>query len=180
MADRLGRYRDKRDPSTTSEPGLHPPRRAKRAGVRKKDPRFVIQKHDASSLHAREAPRRRGRESPLEYADDFESVIGKDNYGAGSVIVWDTGTYRNLDEERSMAEAIDAGHVKVWLEGEKLNGGWTLLRSRGGSGAQLLMIKRRDDGADARRNSECTEPRSILSGRTVAQAAAEDAGNDTA
>ena len=55
---------------------------------------------------------------PLEYAD-FEGVIGE-GYGSGAVIVWDAGTYRNLDEERSMAEALDAGHAKVWLEGEKL------------------------------------------------------------
>src|ERR1700727_2026497 len=145
MADRLGRYRSKRDPSTTSEPGVGgKPRRRRRESSKR--PRFVIKKHDASSLHydfrlevdgtlrswaVPKGPSADPREKrlavevedhPLDYAD-FEGVIGKGNYGAGSVIVWDRGTYRNLDEEHSMAEAIEAGHVKGWLEGEKRRGG---------------------------------------------------------
>jgi DNA ligase D-like protein (predicted 3'-phosphoesterase) len=200
MADRLGRYRDKRNPSTTSEPGLEEERRRERGGDTDNAPRFVIQKHDASSLHydfrlevdgtlrswaVPKGPSADPREKrlavevedhPLDYAD-FEGVIGKGNYGAGSVIVWDRGTYRNLDEERSVAEAIDAGHVKVWLEGEKLKGGWTLQRTRGGAKPQWLMIKRRDQGADARRNPESTEPRSVLTGRTVEQVAEESSGD---
>ncbi len=56
---------------------------------------------------------------PLEYAD-FEGIIGEGNYGAGAVIVWDAGRYRNLDEEHTMAQTLRAGHAKVWLEGEKL------------------------------------------------------------
>ena len=51
-----------------------------------------------------------------------------------------------------MAEALDAGHAKFWLEGEKLRGGWTLQRTHGGDKPQWLLIKRRDEGADARRN----------------------------
>lgn len=110
---------------------------------------------------------------PLEYAD-FEGTIGEGSYGAGAVIVWDAGSYRNLDEEHSVAEAIDAGHVKVWLEGEKLKGGWTLQRTRGGAKPQWLAIKRRDEGADARRNPESAQPESIKSGRTVEQVAEEE------
>lgn len=105
---------------------------------------------------------------PLGYAD-FEGVIAPGNYGAGAVIVWDTGTYRNLDENRSMAEAIDAGHVKIWLDGEKLTGGWTLQRTRGGEKPQWLLIKRRDREADARRNPPSTQPGSVKTGRTVEQ-----------
>ncbi|HEY5241724.1 MAG TPA: DNA polymerase ligase N-terminal domain-containing protein [Polyangiaceae bacterium] len=199
MADRLGRYRDKRDPAATSEPGVAGHGETSARGS-SKSPRFVIQKHDASSLHydfrlevegtlrswaVPKGPSADPREKrlaievedhPLEYAD-FEGMIGRGNYGAGAVIVWDAGTYRNLDEERSMAAAIEAGHVKVWLEGEKLKGGWTLQRTRGGEKPQWLMIKRRDEGADARRNPESTEPESVLTGRTVEQVAAEEGGD---
>ena len=80
-----------------------------------------------------------------------------------------------------MAETLDAGHAKVWLEGEKLEGGWTLQRTGGGQKPQWLLIKRRDDGADARRNPQSTQPESVKSGRTVEQVAREegdDAGDD--
>ena len=104
---------------------------------------------------------------PLSYGD-FEGVIGAGNYGAGSVIVWDTGSYRNLGEG-STSDALERGHVSVWLEGQKLRGGYTLQRTRPG---QWLLIKRRDEGADARRNPVSTEPESVLSGRTIEQVAA--------
>jgi len=198
MADRLERYRRKRDPDRTPEPrvrGDDAPKRSSRGGGA---PRFVIQKHDASSLHydfrlevdgtlrswaVPKGPSTDPRvkrlaveveDHPLEYAD-FEGVIGE-GYGSGAVIVWDAGTYRNLDEERSMAEALDAGHAKVWLDGEKLQGGWTLQRTDGGRKPQWLLIKRRDEGADARRNPESTQPESVKSGRTIEQVASEETG----
>jgi DNA ligase D-like protein (predicted 3'-phosphoesterase) len=105
----------------------------------------------------------------LEYSD-FEGVIGE-GYGQGPVLVWDAGTYHNLDEDRSMVEALEAGHVKVWLEGENLTGGWTLQRTRAGSQPQWPMIKRRDEGADARQS---TQPDSVTSGRSLKQVAAEE------
>jgi len=159
----------------------------------------VIQKHAASSLHydfrlevdrtlrswavpkgLSTDPRVKRlavevEDHPLEYGD-FEGVIGSGNYGAGAVIVWDTGPYRNLDDRQSMAEAIAAGHVKVWLEGQKLSGGWTLQRTRQGEKPQWLVIKRRDEQADARRNPASTQPKSVKSGRTVEQVAAEGRG----
>ena len=188
MPDRLERYRRKRDPDTTPEPGVRetaPRKRPRRKG----EPRFVIQKHDATTLHydfrlevdgtlrswavpkgPSTDPRERRlavevEDHPLEYGD-FEGVIGA-GYGSGAVIVWDAGTYRNLDEERSMAEALDAGHARVWLEGEKLRGGWTLHRTNAGAKPQWLLIKRRDEGADARRNPVSTQPESVKSGRTI-------------
>jgi hypothetical protein len=69
--------------------------------------------------------------------------------------------------------------VKVWLEGEKLQGGWTLQRTRAGEKPQWLMIKRRDEGADARRNPESTEPQSVLTGRTVEQVSADESVEET-
>jgi DNA ligase D-like protein (predicted 3'-phosphoesterase) len=105
----------------------------------------------------------------LDYLD-FEGTTGE-GYGAGAVIVWDIGTYRNLDGERSMSDAIADGHVKVWLEGTKLIGGWTLQRTHEGDKPQWLIIKRRDEMADAHRDPERTEPGSATSGRTIEQVA---------
>jgi DNA ligase D-like protein (predicted 3'-phosphoesterase) len=162
--------------------------------------RFVIQKHDASSLHndfrlevdgvlrswavpkgPSTDPRQKRlavevEDHRLEY-ENFEGVIDG-RYGAGAVIVWDQGTYRNLDQGRSMAETIEAGHVKVWLEGAKLTGGWTLQRTSGGEKPQWLLIKRRDDQADARRNPQSTQPESVRSGRTIEQVATDQGGRE--
>jgi DNA ligase D-like protein (predicted 3'-phosphoesterase) len=191
MTDRLERYRRKRDPDTTPEPGVRAQPKKKRR--RRGEPRFVIQKHDATTLHydfrlevdgtlrswavpkgPSTDPRERRlavevEDHPLEYAD-FEGVIGA-GYGSGAVIVWDAGTYRNLDEDRSMADALDAGHARIWLEGEKLRGGWTLHRTNAGAKPQWLLMKRRDEGADARRNPQSTQPESVKTGRTVEEVA---------
>jgi DNA ligase D-like protein (predicted 3'-phosphoesterase) len=198
MVDRLRRYRAKRAAGSTDEPAVsgRAARRSMRTSPRTA-PRFVIQKHAASSLHydfrlevdgtlrswavpkgLSTDPRVKRlavevEDHPLEYAE-FEGVIGPDNYGAGAVIVWDAGSYRNLDEERSIADAIAAGHVKIWLDGEKLTGGWTLQRTRGGDKPQWLVIKRRDEQADARRNPQSTQPESVKTRRTIEQAAADD------
>ena len=193
MPDRLGDYRKKRDAKTTPEPGLGPSAGAPKKG-RRRAPRFVIQEHAASSLHfdfrlevegtlrswaVPKGPSTDPRvkrlaveveDHPLEYAN-FEGRIGEGNYGAGAVIVWDRGTYRNLDPDHTMAEALDAGHAKFWLNGKKLKGGWTLQRTGGGRQPQWLLIKRRDEGADARRNPVSTQPESVKSGRTVKQVA---------
>lgn len=156
--------------------------------------RFVIHKHAASSLHydfrlevdgvlrswavpkgLSTDPREKRlavevEDHALEYAD-FEGVIGRGSYGAGAVIVWDEGTYRNLDEAQPLAAALEAGHAKVWLEGHKLRGGWTLQRTRGGPKPQWLVIKRRDEAADARRRPQSTQPESVRTGRTVEEVA---------
>jgi DNA ligase D-like protein (predicted 3'-phosphoesterase) len=179
----LDQYRSKRNCRRTPEPSGS----AKR-GRRSREPRFVIQKHAAGSLHydlrleaggtlkswaVPKGPSTDPREKrlamevedhPVDYAE-FEGVI-EEGYGAGEVIVWDAGTYRNLGDEPIEA-ALEHGHVAVWLEGDKLRGGWTLQRMRGGRKPQWLLIKRRDAEADARRNPVSTQPESVLSGRTV-------------
>jgi DNA ligase D-like protein (predicted 3'-phosphoesterase) len=147
-------------------------------------PRFVIQQHAATTLHfdfrleaggvlkswaVPKGPSTDPREKrlavevedhSLEYAD-FEGRIGE-----GRVIVWDAGTYEPLTDGLPEA-AIENGHLSFWLEGEKLRGGWTLQRTGGGEKPQWLLIKRRDEGADARRNPVSTQPESVLSGRTI-------------
>ena len=151
-------------------------------------PRFVIHKHAASTLHydvrleaggvlkswaVPKGPSTDPKEKrlavevedhSLEYGD-FEGKIG-DGYGAGRVIVWDAGTYRALTDG-PVEDALENGHLSVWLEGEKLRGGWTFQRTRGGAKPQWLLIKRRDEGADARRNPVSTQPASVKSGRTI-------------
>ena len=150
--------------------------------------RFVIQQHAATTLHydfrhevdgmlrswavpkgLSTDPREKRlavevEDHSLDYAD-FEGVIG-DGYGAGRVIVWDAGTYRPLTEGPP-ADALDKGHLSFWLEGEKLRGGWTLQRTHQGDKPQWLLIKKRDEEADARRNPVSTQPESVLSGRTI-------------
>jgi DNA ligase D-like protein (predicted 3'-phosphoesterase) len=193
MSDRLQRYRDKRT-GKSGEPA------GSRGAGPKGAPRFVIQKHAARALHydfrlevdgtlrswaVPKGPSTDPREKrlavevedhPLDYVD-FEGSIGKGNYGAGTVIVWDRGTYESLDDSKSMAEQIESGHVKFRLEGEKLTGGWTLQRTHGGSKPQWLLIKRRDEDADARRNPESTQPESVKTGRTLEEVAAEESGD---
>jgi len=119
---------------------------------------------------------------PLDYAD-FEGVIPEDEYGAGPVIVWDAGPYRNLKkdengEEMPMHEAYENGQIEVWLEGRKIRGGYALIHSRmGGDEKNWLLIKMKDDGADARRNPTETEPKSVLTGRTLHEGAEEQREN---
>jgi DNA ligase D-like protein (predicted 3'-phosphoesterase) len=112
----------------------------------------------------------------LAYAD-FEGTIGESNYGAGAVIVWDTGPYANRTqrdgEEVPMARALADGHAVVELEGRKLQGRYALTRTGEQRGReQWLLVKVRDDAADARRNPVSTEPESVLSGRTIEDVAA--------
>lgn len=184
---RLKRYREKRDLRKSPEPGGG--RRSSKGGRR-----FVIQKHDAGRLHydfrlevdgvlvswavpkgpsTDPGERRlavRTEDHPLDYAT-FEGVIPEGEYGAGAVIVWDTGPYRNLRANKgpdslSMPRSIDDGLVEVWLEGEKLRGGYALKRLEDRE-SDWLLIKMDDDQADARRNPVSTEPDSVLSGRSV-------------
>lgn len=164
-------YRRKRDFYRTDEPRGRGSRRRGSEGPGPDEPLFVVQKHAARSLHydfrleaggvlkswavpkgpsTDPSDKRMAtptEDHPLEYAQ-FEGTIPKGQYGAGSVVVWDTGTYRNQTErkgiELSVEEGIDAGHLSVWLEGEKLRGGYALTRIRSGRSEAWLMVKKRD------------------------------------
>jgi DNA ligase D-like protein (predicted 3'-phosphoesterase) len=164
------------------------------------DPVFVIQEHAASSHHydvrlevdgvlvswsVPKGPSTDPKDKrlavptedhPMEYAQ-FEGTIPQSDYGGGSVIVWDAGIYRNLTEHKGepvpMSEGLDNGHVSVWLEGRKLHGGWAFTRT----GKNWILVKRRDEQADARRNPVSTQPESVLSGHTVDDVAEGAAGD---
>ena len=183
--DALQAYLAKRALDVSGEPG---------GGMPSTPPRFVIQRHDASRLHfdfrlevdgvlkswaVPKGPSTDPRDKrlavptedhPLDYID-FEGRIPAQQYGGGTVIVWDTGTYQNLTEKDgepvAMADGLRAGHVKVWLEGSKLTGGYALTRTRlGGDDDQWLLVKVDDAGADRRRKPALTQLESVLSGPT--------------
>lgn len=193
--ERLEDYRKKRDFRRTKEPAGDSKQSSDKSV-------FVIQKHDASSLHYDFRIEMNGvlkswavpkgpstdpsvkrmaiptEDHPLDYAD-FEGVIPEGEYGAGTVMVWDTGSYRNLradkdDESASMQESYDEGKVEIYLNGEKIQGGYALVRTGDGEDARWLLIKMKDDQADARRNPTSTEPKSVLSGRTLEEIRQEE------
>ncbi len=187
----LDRYRKKRDFTRTAEP--KPGRRRRGDG-----PLFVIQEHAASSHHydlrlevdgvlkswaVPKGPSTDPREKrlavptedhPLDYAD-FEGRIPEEQYGGGTVIVWDRGTWENITEKdgrvQRPADALAAGHLLVWLEGEKIRGGYALQRTGTGDKANWLLVKMDDAAADRRRNPTSTQRKSVKSGRTLKQVA---------
>jgi bifunctional non-homologous end joining protein LigD len=107
---------------------------------------------------------------PLDYYD-FEGVIPAGNYGAGTVIVWDAGTYDPLESD-DPSEAIRKGKIKFVLSGKKLHGMFTLVKMHGRNREEnaWLLIKDHDDGVDPAWKVEDHE-RSIVSGRTLDEVA---------
>ncbi|MFM0145757.1 DNA ligase D [Paraburkholderia sp. RL18-085-BIA-A] len=183
MNERLDLYHRKRRFDETPEPsGVHA---ARKRAARKAAPRaadhalsYVIQEHDARRLHYDFRLELNGallswavpkgpsldpsvkrlavhvEDHPVEYGS-FEGEIPPGNYGAGTVIVWDRGTWEPVGSVDDAARSYAAGKLKFRLHGEKLRGGWTLVRShmRGsGDKEQWLLIKERDD--EARDESE--------------------------
>lgn len=102
---------------------------------------------------------------------NFEGVIPEGDIGAGTVIVWDVGTFENLrlQEEDSMSieESLRDGKILLSLSGKKLSGGFALTRNSKSERSQWLLMKLDDDHADARRNPVSTQPESVISGRTI-------------
>ncbi|MGC9529665.1 MAG: DNA polymerase ligase N-terminal domain-containing protein [Candidatus Bipolaricaulaceae bacterium] len=186
----LKEYRERRNLGATREPG---PAAREVAWIDQR-PVFVIQKHAASTLHydfrieidgvlrswaVPKGPSTDPREKrlaiptedhPLAYAD-FEGVIPEGAYGGGTVLIWDRGSYRNLKEDeeepKSVSQQIEDGHVTIWLKGQKISGGYALIRTGGGDDERWLLIKMDDEQADARRNPTSTEPKSVKTGRTL-------------
>lgn len=198
---KLEKYRSRRDFRKSPEPAGSG--RGKSQWKTDGNPIFVIQQHAARSLHfdfrlevdgvlkswavpkgpsTNPKDRRLAvavEDHPLDYAD-FEGMIPAGEYGGGAVIVWDAGPYRPLglqDGRRAaISEALATGLVEVWLEGKKIRGGYALVHSKmRGDERNWLLVKKKDEGADARRKPTTTEPESVLSGLTVEQVAAQRA-----
>jgi bifunctional non-homologous end joining protein LigD len=157
VAQKLSEYKRKRDPKKTPEPFT-----GKRKG---KEPIFVVQRHDARRLHYDFRLERDGalaswavpkgiplepgqqhlavhvEDHPLDYAT-FEGEIPKGEYGAGTVEIWDKGTYELLEEKPN-------GGLTVRLNGERLVGVWSLVPAHlsGDEKNWLILRKRDDDGA---------------------------------
>lgn len=188
----LREYESKRDHERTPEPeaeaGTRSPRRTARRGVH----RFVIQKHDASHLHydfrlemegvlrswavpkGPPAELRQTRlamhveDHPLAY-ENFEGIIPGGNYGAGTVMVWDQGTYE--DQTGDPAAAFQAGKLHLTLTGKKLKGEWILVRDRrDGGGNRWLLIKAGESMAPLSAKRDDT---SVISGRSMRRIAAD-------
>ena len=189
----LETYRAKRNFRRTSEPEGGKTAPAGEAPV------FVIQKHQASTLHydfrlevdgvlkswaVPKGPSTDPRvkrlaipteDHPMEYTN-FEGSIPEGEYGAGTAIIWDRGTYLNLragkeEGAASMETSLEQGMVEIWLEGEKIRGGYALVRTGKNENARWLLIKMKDEQADARRRPTSTEPRSVVSGKTLEEVA---------
>ncbi len=182
----LRTYKAKRDFRHTSEPkgGKPKPKGVKGAS------RFVIQKHAASRLHydfrlqmegvlkswavPKGLPWTQGEkhlaveveDHPIEY-ENFEGVIPEGNYGGGTVMVWDHGTYYVYGEQPS--QSLREGKLHLVLDGRKAKGEWTLVRIRSDSQKnQWLLLK---TGASARPPSKKLEDQSAKTGRTMKQIA---------
>ncbi|MCX2731684.1 DNA ligase [Saccharopolyspora sp. NFXS83] len=188
--DRLDEYRGKRDLAKSGEPS---------GGSAAARSRFVVQRHEASTTHfdfrlevgdvlkswavpkgpSTDPGQKRlatpTEDHPLDYAS-FEGVIPEGD-GAGTVVVWDTGPYRNLTEHRGapidVDDALERGHVKVWLEGAKLTGAFALTRTPMRGREQWLLVKVDDEGADRGGDPARGRPESVLSGRTNDDVAAD-------
>jgi bifunctional non-homologous end joining protein LigD len=179
---RLAEYNRRRRFAVTPEPAGKPARR------RKKSLEFVVQKHRATQLHydfrlehdgvmlswavpkgpsvdpSHKRFAMQTEDHPIEY-NQFEGVIPEGEYGGGTVMIWDRGTWEPEVEDPDAALA--KGDLKFTLHGAKLRGSWVLVRMRP---RQWLLIKHRDEIASDI-DITTAEPRSAVSGRTLAEIA---------
>src|ERR1700757_3047074 len=192
----LAEYRKKRRFEVTSEP------RGQNLRSRNKAPllRYVIHKHRASHLHYDFRLEWNGallswavpkgpsldpsvkrlatqvEDHPIEYAS-FEGVIPAGEYGGGTGMVWDKGTWE--PEQPDPQAAMEKGDLKFTLHGKKLKGSWVLVRTRGfggGSKPSWLMIKHRDQYASTE-DITAAQPKSAVSRRLLAGIARDNGGN---
>jgi bifunctional non-homologous end joining protein LigD len=176
---RLAEYTRKRRFNVTPEPAGKPGR------TRKKALEFVVQKHRASRLHydfrlehdgvmlswavpkgpsldpANKRFAMQTEDHPIEY-NQFEGVIPEGEYGGGTVMIWDRGTWE--PEVKDVDAALAKGDLKFTLHGKKLRGSWVLVRMRP---RQWLLIKHRDNEASTD-DVTTAKPCSAVSRRTLA------------
>ncbi len=180
----LARYRAKRRFGVTAEP--------RGTIARRRGNAFVIQKHDAKRLHydlrlqldgvMKSWAVTRGpslvpgekrlavqvEDHPIDY-NKFEGTIPKGEYGGGTVMVWDRGVW---EPEGDARRGLAKGHLAFRLDGEKLHGGWHLVRMRQRPNEKRdnwLLIKQHDEDARSERDKDILEemPLSVKTGRTL-------------
>src|SRR5947207_129024 len=183
----LDTYRAKRNFRRTPQPA------GKKRSAKTTGHSFVVQKHAARQLHYDFRLEQNGvllswavpkgpspdpsvkrlamqvEDHPVEYGG-FEGVIPEGEYGGGTVMVWDRGTW--TPEVPDVNAALAKGDFKFTLHGAKLKGSWVLVRTRGfgGKRSSWLLIKHRDEYA-ATKDIALEEPRSALSDRLLAEIA---------
>jgi bifunctional non-homologous end joining protein LigD len=193
----LKKYRSKRNFDITTEPSGE----ERTQTSSKKALAYVIQKHQASHLHYDFRLEWNGvllswaipkgpsldpsvkrlaaavEDHPLAYGT-FEGVIPEGEYGGGTVMLWDHGTW--TPEDPDVDAALRKGELKFSLNGKKLKGSWVLIRTKGGFGGsrkpQWLLIKHRDRYASTE-DVLAKKPRSVSSNRLLAQIARDSNGN---
>ncbi len=191
---KLARYQGMRDFARTAEPSGDAP-----AVQPSEKRRFVIQKHAATRLHFDLRLEHDGvfkswavtrgpsldphdkrlavevEDHPLPYGD-FEGTIPKGQYGGGTVQVWDRGYWAPEAGFTDIDQALAKGELKFVMEGERMHGGWVLVRLKGDRNAKRtnwLLIKHRDAGAvEGQGETLAEEDSSVASGRGMAQIAA--------
>jgi len=194
---KLKEYRKKRQFGATPEPRGAPNLREKRNGSLI----YLVQKHMASHLHYDFRLEWRGvllswavpkgpsldpamkrlamqtEDHPVEYAK-FEGSIPAGQYGAGTVMLWDRGTWQ--PEDGDVDSSLQEGEIKFTLQGKKLHGSWVLVRTRGlgknPARSAWLLIKHRDQYASSKDVTQ-EEPRSIATGRLLADIARDEGGD---
>src|SRR5919206_732407 len=187
MSNLLKKYRQMRDFGETPEPSGGKPKKTKL-------PIFVIQKHHASHLHYDFRLEMEGvlkswavpkgpsydpavkrlammtEDHPYDYAA-FEGVIPAGNYGAGNVIIWDQGMWEFVEPGDDPVKALASGKLTFKLYGKKMFGEWALVRIKGRQqpdrGKEWLLLKHRDEFANADVDVTAVAPRSVISNRTV-------------
>jgi bifunctional non-homologous end joining protein LigD len=191
----LTKYKEKRNFKVSPEPSGDAPAENAHSKLL-----YVIQKHRATQLHYDFRLEYEGvllswavpkgpsldpsvkrlamqvEDHPVDYGG-FEGVIPEGEYGGGTVMVWDTGTW--TPESPDIAAALKKGDLKFALHGKKLRGSWVLVRTHGygsSSGKSWLLIKHRDEFASTE-DIVTTEPKSALSKRMLVDIA-RDAGGD--
>jgi bifunctional non-homologous end joining protein LigD len=192
--DPLAEYNRKRDFKKTAEPA------GKRAAVHGEGGRFIVQKHDATRLHwdfrieaegvlkswaVTKGPspdpeiRRlavRTEDHPMSYAD-FEGIIPAGEYGGGTVMLWDRGTWAPVPG-KSWRD-LDKGHLHFTLEGERMKGEWLLIRLKGKPGEKRenwLLRKLQDEYAEPGDALVDRGLTSVLTGRSMAEIEADKKG----
>jgi len=192
----LSRYKEKRNFSDTPEP----------VGKEKssaRELRFVIQKHDATNLHYDFRLELRGvlkswavpkgpslnpvdkrlammvEDHPYDYRT-FEGIIPAGNYGGGTVIVWDEGTYEPMggegktrsEQEKMLLQQLHAGDMKLVLHGQKVQGTFGIFRLKKAGENSWLLVKKKDEFASEEDVTELNT--SVTTNKTIAQVAAEN------